>query len=325
MAHPEFDEATYEYLRQISEDHVVPNLSLIENNTVTLLEVNWRFVESYMVGLNHEMARELLWRRFPTDRRGSYFRQFWDIKGIPGSRDAQGRIVEFYRDIHPIHGWRSNKVLTKLGENRPVGKSIKSNLVLVIRGDLLRRYPNTEVYAVRAIKNPNPKPFPGPTDDVFANARRRAGSEVERPLFQARFGRDVFCYGFNLTKEQVTGTSIDTGTDLGWYFVLAERFGEPRFGLDEPEDAPAEFGKQPKSLLEITWAHLAKDQAAYDALATINLNDHQLKTPGGGFVLNGSGPAKWNDSGAGTAAIFLQLPFRVYFHASRMLKQEPGA
>ena len=31
-----------------------------------------------MVGLNHEMARELLWREYPTDQRGSYFRQFWD-------------------------------------------------------------------------------------------------------------------------------------------------------------------------------------------------------------------------------------------------------
>ena len=32
-----------------------------------------------MVGLNHEFARELLWREYPTDQRGSYFRQFWDV------------------------------------------------------------------------------------------------------------------------------------------------------------------------------------------------------------------------------------------------------
>ena len=36
-----------------------------------------RFVEAYMVGLNVEMARELLWRGFPTDQRGTYFDAFW--------------------------------------------------------------------------------------------------------------------------------------------------------------------------------------------------------------------------------------------------------
>ena len=35
-----------------------------------------------MVGLNHEFARELLWREYPTDQRGSYFRQFWDVRGF---------------------------------------------------------------------------------------------------------------------------------------------------------------------------------------------------------------------------------------------------
>ncbi len=36
------------------------------------------FSESNMVGLNHEMARELLWSEFPTDQRSTSFRQFWD-------------------------------------------------------------------------------------------------------------------------------------------------------------------------------------------------------------------------------------------------------
>lgn len=34
----------------------------------------YRLPKSYMVGLNHEFARELLWREYPTDQRGSYFR-----------------------------------------------------------------------------------------------------------------------------------------------------------------------------------------------------------------------------------------------------------
>ena len=43
-------------------------------NSVTLVQPNSRFIEAFMIGLNHEMGRELLWREYPTDRRGSYFR-----------------------------------------------------------------------------------------------------------------------------------------------------------------------------------------------------------------------------------------------------------
>ena len=34
-----------------------------------------------MVGLNHEMMRELLWREYPTDQRGTAFHRFWGRSG----------------------------------------------------------------------------------------------------------------------------------------------------------------------------------------------------------------------------------------------------
>ena len=129
VAYPKFKDATYEHLKKISEEYVVPNLAKITNNSITLLEANWRFIESFLVGLNHEMARELLWREFRTDQRGTCFAQFWDIRGVPGGS----------ADIHPIHGWKLGGKLKVLGENRPEGKEIRNNLVLVVRGDLLRR------------------------------------------------------------------------------------------------------------------------------------------------------------------------------------------
>ena len=36
-----------------------------------------RFVEAFMVGLNHEMNHELVWRTYPTDQRGTPFRRFF--------------------------------------------------------------------------------------------------------------------------------------------------------------------------------------------------------------------------------------------------------
>ena len=62
----------YEPLAEISPELFLPNLNLIEQNTITLLETNQAFIEAYMVGLNHEFARELLWREYPTDQRGSH-------------------------------------------------------------------------------------------------------------------------------------------------------------------------------------------------------------------------------------------------------------
>ena len=78
MVYPEIDQPMYEPLRDISPELFLPNINLIEQNSVTLLETNQRFIEAYLVGLNHEFARELLWRGYPTDQRGASFRQFWD-------------------------------------------------------------------------------------------------------------------------------------------------------------------------------------------------------------------------------------------------------
>ena len=78
LAAPEFPQAMYSYLRDVAGDWFVPGLENVLDDTVTLLEANSGAIEAYMVGLSHEMGRELLWREFPTDQRGTYFKQFWD-------------------------------------------------------------------------------------------------------------------------------------------------------------------------------------------------------------------------------------------------------
>jgi hypothetical protein len=62
----------------MSKEYILPGLENVPQNTVGLLQTNRRFIEAFMVGLNHEMASELRWREFPTDLQGSYFRSFWD-------------------------------------------------------------------------------------------------------------------------------------------------------------------------------------------------------------------------------------------------------
>ena len=61
----------YESLRDLSPELLLPGVGTIDLDTVTLLNSNPRFIEAYMVGLNHELASELLWREFPSDTRAS--------------------------------------------------------------------------------------------------------------------------------------------------------------------------------------------------------------------------------------------------------------
>ena len=107
MAHPDFEDAMYAHLRDISKELLIPNLDLIPPNTISLLETNPKFIESYLVGLNHEMARELLWREYPTDMRGSYFRQFWEVKGV--SNPDTPADAEQLKDVTKLHTWPADE------------------------------------------------------------------------------------------------------------------------------------------------------------------------------------------------------------------------
>jgi hypothetical protein len=183
----------YEALRDLSHDYLFPGLELVPPNTVTLLATNPEFVESFLVGLNAEMASELLWRNYPTDQRGTYFRQFWDTGG-------DGR-----RDIEKISDWGDRA----LGANARGG----DDLVLLLRGELLRRYPNSVIYAVAAVrKDGRLNLSPDPKDE-------------QHPLFRGTLKPDVTFLGFDLTRKQVLG-------DPGWFFVIQQQPTEPRFGLE---------------------------------------------------------------------------------------------
>jgi hypothetical protein len=206
MAAPQFPAPMYEPLRDLSRDLLLPGLDVVDDNTVAPLQTNPRFIEAYMVGLNHEFARELLWRDYPTDQRGTYFRQFWDTRGQTAPTP----------DIPPIHTWLPARHLSQNLDAGSVGQ-----LVLLIRAELLRRYPNAIIYAVRAT------PPAGQT-------RPRLGTEERYPVFRGDLQPDLVFFGFNLSAAQARGD----GTDPGWFFVIQQQPSEPRFGLDVGAPSP---------------------------------------------------------------------------------------
>ncbi len=108
MAAPTFPQPMYAPLRDLSQNYLLPGVDQIPPDTVGLLQSNQEFIEAYMVGLNSEMGSELLWFGYPTDQRGSYFRQFWDVSSYvrqPSDPTGPAQLAEQLKDIPPINTW----------------------------------------------------------------------------------------------------------------------------------------------------------------------------------------------------------------------------
>ncbi len=284
---PDFPQPMYEPLREISQDLILPGVKHVPQNTILLLQANRRFLESYMVGLNHEMAAELLWSGYPTDQRGSYFRQFWDVRDrVPtaAERALDEKIrKERWRDVKPLHLWEKQQ---SLGANRPQGASAES-MVLVVRGDLLRRYPNTVIYTVPAGGGANPA----------------EGSPRTYPTFKGDLPPDLTFLGFPFGRAAAEG----------YYFVIEEQVGEPRFGLDLPG------GDGPVPLTD--WQDLAWDHFTADEETDGWHLDGRVPGAPPGSTLNLDG---WNAGQTPTAAriarVTMQSPFRVAIKGSTLLE-----
>lgn len=312
MAHPVFPQPMYRALRDISSELLVPNLDLISNNTISLMETNQPFIEAYMVGLNHEMACELLWREFPTDQRGSYFRQFWDVADVVNRRPDRpaAEIEEALLDIKRLHTWTSSSALGS-HENRPLPSGAKPNeaepieakLVLVVRGDLLKKYPTALIYAQRAIWSKDKS-----GRDIRVLDEREPDRNIKNPIFKAEIEPDIRFFGFDLTATEAEGNANPQAVDPGWFFVIQERPGEPRFGLDNLSGDPREFTK---------WEHLAwEDLGNFADLDFIDLATGVTQTPTDITDIKFA----WGRNAADMAYILYQLPVMVAFHGADMLE-----
>jgi hypothetical protein len=310
-----FDIPMYKPLADISAELFLPNLNLIEQNSITLVETNQRFIESYMVGLNHEMGRELLWNEYPTDQRGSYFRQFWDVNMVlpPEPTPAQR---EALRDIPELHRWSRASALGT-HDHRSTGNL----LVLVIRGELLKRYPTAVIYAHKSKWPANPSDPNAERELVELAPGEEAlppKTKIRTPLFEAKVDPDIYFIGFDLGALEARGGTTPS-SDPGWFFVIKERPGEPRFGLDD-----IETGTTPRTVTwnDLSWTKIGTAQGAHlrldgsVALDAYNAAIDQENTPD-----LDDAQAQWNPStdAAELAYILYRVPVLVAVHASRML------
>jgi hypothetical protein len=160
-----------------------------------------------------------------------------------------------------------------------------NQLVLLVRGELLRRYPTTTIYAAR----------------VTAAGGLDAATRLA-PMFRGALAPDIVFVGFALSEENARGIDHDPAGP-GWYFVFEEYPGEPRFGFDDVA-APGVIPATPDAL---AWAHVPLTVSGH-----IDVSKPLLSATADLQKL-------WGGDAANTAAITFQRPFRVAMHASRLL------
>ncbi|MDR7253973.1 hypothetical protein J2X46_002963 [Nocardioides sp. BE266] len=328
MVYPEIDLPMYEPLEEMSSEYLVPNIQLVEANSITLLETNQKFIEAYLVGLNHEFARELLWREYPTDQRGSYFRQFWDVGSFlaqPGADPAALR--ERLRDVPELHTWSPNLGMGSFDHREQQGDK-EEEVVLTIRGELLKKYPTAVIYAHRAawertsagaIDRAKPRkladlPTGTPPRDL-----------VKTPLYEAKVAPDIYFFGFDLTAETAKGgQDVNGEEDPGWFFVIKERPGEPRFGLDLPQAAPQ---GAINTWNELSWTDVVDDYTAVRVLP-VGQREVGLVDPGAGTPEKQQHDEdkafRWraDTHAAELAYILYQVPVLMAVHAAEMLQKD---
>jgi hypothetical protein len=213
MAAPVFVSPAVDRLQALDPEWVLGGAAKLPANSIAILSANRRFVEAFLAAANHEMARELRWRGYPTDMKGTCFAHFWPT---PSAVAGHPNVVP-QPDITPLHTWSQ-----PLGHNDPGGH--RPLTVVVIKGDLLRRYPNTIVTAERG-----PVPTAGGT---FTAAK--VAPEVFRGSLHPDLSYVALDVGSAVLREEEQAVAGEH-----WYISLKQPIDEPRFGLDAAESAVA--------------------------------------------------------------------------------------
>ncbi|HYN65698.1 MAG TPA: hypothetical protein VES93_02340 [Ornithinibacter sp.] len=290
LAHPTFADPLFEPLRQLGQDYIVPNIANLPAERIALMKPNVRFIESLLAGVNTEFGRELLWNEYPTDQRGTYFARFFDAADAGAARPP---------DIPDVPGWDAD-----LGLNAP---ALAGLLVLVVRAELLVKFPDTLVFAQHG------------TYSGSGTARRRTldlAGEVRYPVVRGRLDPDIALYGFTMTEVEAGGGAAGgDDTDAGFFFCFTERPGQVRFGLDLDDDADAP-APQLGGWDDLNWKHLQPVDGEPPAQVLITAN--------AGLQPTTAGLPAWGATSAHMASLLSQNPVWLARHATDMLPPKRG-
>ncbi|MCB5292364.1 hypothetical protein [Arthrobacter sp. SO3] len=206
MAAPRFDRPMYRALEEYDREWLVPGLGLLPAaDFVTVLSTNSEFMAAFFVGLSDEMGRELLWRGYPTDQRGTYFHRFWNPT-----------VDEL---ATPIHLFPATPLASQIFLGGGDGRA-----VIVVKSELVRRFPDL---IIQAVKNQGTV-----RDPVF----EKVGSpqQTASVLFSEVLDPDIALVGVDLSVDELDGEQ--------WWITIAEHPSATRF--QRPADTQLRAGQK---------------------------------------------------------------------------------
>ncbi|MEV5081172.1 hypothetical protein AB0K74_20810 [Streptomyces sp. NPDC056159] len=288
---PTFPDAMWRPLAEQSTEWMLAGLEKVPPDSAALALTNPAFVASYMVGLNHECARELRWREYPTDQRGTYFASFWGTGP----------------EMPPLHRWQTG---SPLGTHLTVPAD---RVVLLLRTALLRRYPGALIYAA---------PLLPPAPD---GAREPDDSLARHPIFRGGLDPDTAFLGFDLRLGDILDhdwcfviaeqpTEPRFGLDDPSDEILASPPPPGLWGRPYVPPAETEPPTDADDWNNLDWSHL------FDSSEQFRAATH---APGSRRPNVALGDLVWGDSAAGIARQCFQQPVRVVMPAERLLRPEP--
>lgn len=272
-----FDTPLAPWLVALGADLLVPGVHEMANNRARMLAVNEAAVAALLVGANHEWAREALYHEYPADLGATSFDAFWEA------------VVTDRADLaDDIHTWPLD---TSLADH--VGGAGGST-VLLVRGDVIRRYPNCEFLLVE----------PDADGEILAGNVLPA-DRVTRPTFAATLDPGTVVIGFDVDPDIVL--------DGGWYLGIEEPASGPRFGLDVAD--AADHGRTPSTWDDLSWGHVSSSPADLEAATQLTLGHPTWLA---GHEIAGT---TWGRNAAHVAASLFQRPFRLLFPAAHLLRR----
>jgi hypothetical protein len=200
MRCPEFPAPMVLGLLDFAPNWFLPGIAEFPAESIALLTGNNAFIEAFLTGLAHEFNRELLWREYPTDLRGTPFRQFWPR--------PDGQL-----DIPAINRWTGH-----LGTH--LTQDAGNLAVILVRGTVVRRFPDFILAAAPAL-SATPGQLPVPQQDPAA---------WKPPMFVVPVDGQTQAYAFDIPRNDLQATP--TPQQPGWFFAFQEHSSRVRFGYD---------------------------------------------------------------------------------------------
>jgi hypothetical protein len=286
VLHPVFTDPLYLDLVRMDPRLFLPGADQLAENRVALLNADDDFVAALLAGANHGLARELVWREFPTLPSFTFFHRFWD--GGPDGTDDTGE----------ISGWTDPRLSGNLS-----GLSSGDLTVVLVRADLLRRYPDAHIYLIRGVWDGDTVV---PDETVYSE-----------PVLRGALDRRTVFYGFPTRASDLRGDragTVRSERTAGWYVTIEEPASGPRFGLDVPAEDGSDLSSGARHWTDLSWAHLVPPNGSLEDITHAVARDRlPTRTPATLESLT------WGRNAAHMAAITWQLPYRVLIHADLLL------